>query len=304
MDNAEPLNRLVANEAQRTPGFGIGLMLGAFLCFAVMDTSAKWLVMAAVPALQVASLRYFVHFFWVVVLFFPKHGFALAHSKIPKQQVFRAFLLFCSTGFNFTALKYLPLTTTIAIFFAAPMVVCLLSIPILKEKVGWKRFAAVAVGFVGVLFVVQPWDDQFDYHILLAICALLGASGYFVMSRLIAGVDTNAVTQFYTSGVATLFFMPVVFYVWQWPGTTTEWALLVLLGSLGMLGHSLLTIAHRFAEASVLAPTVYSQILYITFFSWLFFNSVPDASTVFGIVIIVSSGVFIWWRERQLAEQP
>jgi len=288
----------VGSGETRTPTFGLGLMLIAFLCFAIMDTAAKWLVMAAIPSLQVAVVRYFVHFAWVVVLYFPKSGCSLAASTRPGMQCLRALMLFSGTALNFTALKYLPLTTTVAIFFAAPMVVCVLSVVFLKEKVGIKRFAAVGMGFVGVLFIVQPWNDQFDAHVFLALGALLGVSGYFVMSRAIAGADSNATTQFYCAGVASIIGLPALLIVWQWPSAPIEWGLLLLIGSFGMLGHSMLTLAHRFAEASVLAPTVYSQILYITFFSWVFFDSVPDVSTAFGIAIIVVSGIYIWHRER------
>jgi len=284
--------------ARGSVSFSLALMLIAFFCFAVMDTTAKWLVVAAVPALQVAFMRYFVHFFWVLVIYLPTSKTSLAKSNMPKSQILRAILLFSGTAFNFTALKYLPLTTTMAFFFAAPMVVCLLSIPILKEQVGIKRFAAVCVGFVGVLIIVNPWGETFDSHIWLAVAAMLGASGYFVMSRVVAGADTNAVAQFYCSGVATMLLLPVMFVLWQWPASLLDWFLLCLIGSLGMFGHSLLVFAHRFAEASVLAPTVYSQILYMTFFSWLLFDTVPDLSTAIGVCIIVASGIYIWRRER------
>jgi len=278
-------------------------MMVSFLCFAVMDTSVKWLVMAAVPALQVAFVRYFVHFLWVIVVYFPNHGLAITRSRILRLQILRALCLFCGTAFNFTALKYLPLTTTVAIFFAAPMLVCLLSIPILKEKVGLKRFTAVFIGFIGVLIVVAPWQDQFDYHVFLAVGALFGASGYFIMSRVIAGVDSNAVAQFYCAGVPSLILLPVVISIWQWPTTKLDWGLLLLIGSFGMLGHSLLTVAHRYAEASVLAPTVYSQIVYITLFSWLIFDTVPSLTTAVGVAIVIASGVYIWNRERALQKE-
>ncbi len=277
---------------------GFAMMFIAVFCFACMDTTAKWLVLAAVPALQVSFLRYFVHLLWVLVLYVPSKGASIAHSKKPWLQMLRGALLLTGTVLNFAALEYLPLTTTISIFFASPMVVCLLSIPILKEKVGIKRFTAVAMGFVGVLFVVQPWSASFDVHVFLSLGALLGASGYFVMSRLIAGVDDNAVCQFYAAGLASVLLAPWVISLWVWPANGLEWFLLVLLGSLGMLGHSLLTSAHKMAEASVLAPTVYSQIIYVSLFSWLIFDFVPTATTWFGIVIIVSSGIYIWQRER------
>ena len=266
-----------------------------------MDTSAKWLVsIAIIPSIQVAFVRYLVHFLWTVVLYVPSEGKSVMHSKVPRQQIFRGLLLLCSTALNFTALKYLPLTVTIAIFFAAPMVVCLLSIPILGEKVGFRRFIAVFIGFIGVLIIVQPWGESFDYHVLLALGALCTASGYFVMTRKLAGIDRNSVSQFYSAGVATILLSPFAFSLWEWPQTMLEVGLLVLLGSCGMLGHTLLTRAHEYAEASVLAPTVYSQIIYITLFSWFIFGSVPDFETVLGAMVVVASGVFIWWREKNI----
>ncbi len=279
---------------------GYLLMLLAFLCFAAMDTTAKWLVTAAVPALQVVWLRYLGHFICTVAVYVPRHGWQISRSNRPSLQVLRALFLLSATALNFTALQYLPLTTTIAIFFVAPLTVCLLSIPILGEKVGIKRLMAVFVGFLGVLIIVEPWSQRFDPYALLAICAMLCASGYFVMSRVIAGVDSNATVQFYVSGVATVLIAPVAFYVWQWPSNWQTWSLAALIGTLGMLGHSVLTRAHQLAEASVLAPTVYSQVVYIAIFSWLVFGETPNLQTIVGTVIIVASGLFIWFRERQL----
>jgi len=279
-------------------------MLIAFLCFSTMDTSAKWLVsVAIIPAIQVSFLRYLVHFSWALVIYVPKEGASVFKSKAPFLQTFRGLLLLCSTALNFTGLKYLPLTVTISIFFAVPMVVCLLSIPVLGEKVGVKRFVAVFVGFIGVLIIVQPWDAAFDYHVFYALGALLTASGYFVMTRKLAGVDRNNVSQCYSAGVATILLAPFAINYWVWPKSTTEVLVVFVLGSLGMLGHSLLTRAHEHAEASVLAPTVYSQIVYITMFSWFIFGSVPNLATIIGATIVVGSGVFIWWREKNLNSQ-
>ncbi len=118
---------------------------------------------------------------------------------------------------------------------------------------------------------------------------------------LLLGIDSNAVTWFYTAGIAAVLLAPVAVYFRVWPVSAIQWALPGLLGTLGMIGHTLLTIAHRHAEASVLAPTVYSQIIYITLPGWLVFGSVPTGSTIAGAVVIVLSGLFIWWRERRIA---
>jgi len=253
---------------------GFLLMLGAFFCFATMDTSAKWLVTGAIPALQVAFLRYFFHFAWVLVLYAPSEKKSIMVSNRPGLQSVRAVLLLSSTALNFTALVYLPLTVTIAIFFAVPMLVCLLSIPVLGEKVGIKRFAAIVVGFIGVLIIVKPWGETFDYHVLLALGALITASGYLLA--------------------------PFAIVYWVWPAELLEWIIPILLGSLGMLGHTMVTRAHHYAEASVLAPMVYSQMIYITFYSWLIFNTTPDTTTIIGTTIIIMSGLYIWVRERKI----
>lgn len=281
--------------------FAYLLMLGAFACFSFMDTSAKWLVGAAIPALQVAWLRYLGHFICNTVIYLPKHGLDIARSNSPRLQAIRALFLLTSTVLNFTALQHLPLTTTIAIFFVTPLAVCLISIPVLGESVGFKRLAAVFAGFIGVLVIVEPWSAVFDPYVFFSIAAMLGASGYFVISRKAAGRDSNATTQFYISGIATVVLGPLAMLHWVWPESLQAWLVVALIGTLGMCGHSLLSNAHRLAEASVLAPTIYSQAVYIAALSWLVFGQPPDGKTIVGTALIIGSGLFVWYRERKLA---
>ena len=277
-------------------------MLGAFFCFSVMDTSAKWLVAAAIPALQVAWLRYVGHLIIAIGIYTPSQGLSILKSKNPRLQSGRAMFLLIGTCLNFTALHYLPLTITVAIFFVTPLMVCLLSIPVLGEKVGLKRLLAVLVGFGGVLVILQPWSQSFDPHVFISIAAMLSLSCYFVMSRVIAGLDSNATTQVYVSGLGTALLTPVAMYFWVWPDNLMVWVLLMLIGTLGMIGHSMLTKAHQYAQASVLAPTVYSQMIFIAILSWVVFNEPPDQKTLIGTAIIIGSGLFIWFRERQLQQ--
>jgi len=183
--------------------FAYVLMLCGFLCFSVMDTSAKWLAAAAIPVLQIAWLRYVGHLVVALAAYVPGQGLSIVKSKNPRLQSIRALFLLSGTCLNFTAVKFLPLTITIAIFFVTPLMVCLLSIPVLGEKVGIKRLLSVLVGFGGVIIIVQPWDQSFNPHVFISIAAMLCVSGYFVMSRLIAGIDSNATTQVYVSGLAT-----------------------------------------------------------------------------------------------------
>lgn len=278
-------------------------MMGTFLLFATMDTIAKLLVTSGLPAFQVSFTRFLAHFVVVVAFYLPRQGAQIFRSSAPKVQTLRAFALLGSTIFNFAALAYLPLTVTIAIFFAAPLAVCLLSIWFLGEKVGVRRLIGVFVGFIGVLVITQAWNSNFHWAMLLSVGAMLSASTYFVLTRKIAGLDANPVSQVYASGLPTLILAPLAYFVWTTPATTAEWILLFLIGILGAIGHSMLTLAHRFAQASILAPVVYIQIIYATVISWVIFNTIPTSSTIFGTGIIVASGLYIWLRERKLYEQ-
>ncbi len=276
------------------------MSLAAFFCFTLIDTFAKLLV-ASLPALQVVFIRYAGHFAFSLAVFLPTEGTNLFRSHTPLLQVGRAALLLSGTTFNFIALETLPLTITTAIFFAAPVLVCLLSIPMLGEKVGIRRLLAVLTGFVGVLIIVQPGGTAFHPAMFYSLAALLSASLYFILTRLVAGRDNNPTGQIYTSGLPTLCLLPFVLSGWVWP-TGWEWGPTLLIGIFGGLGHSLLTVAHRYGEASVLAPIVYVQILYATAISWLVFAHVPGEETILGTAVIVASGLYIWLRERKKHE--
>ena len=284
--------------------FGIVLMSLAFLMFTLSDSSAKWLAGVGIAVVQVVFLRYFTHLVMSLVVFIPRYGLKVFKSNAPKIQVLRALFLFGSTVFNFLALKYLPITVTVAIFFAMPIVVCLLSIPMLGERIGIRRFLAIVVGFVGVLVILQPWDAQFEWALLASLAALFCASLYMVLTRMIAGVDDNPTGQLYTSGVATLLIVGFAIPVWTWPATILDTVIACLIGVFAGIGHSMVTVAHRYAEASTLAPIVYVQMLYVTVISWLVFSEPPDLWTLIGASIIIGSGLYIWLRERQLRKQP
>ena len=278
------------------------MMLAAFLCFSLMDSGAKWLSILSVSALQIAFMRYLGHFLCAVLFYLPTEGTAIFRARQPGLLTLRAVFLLCATLLNFSAIQHLPLNITIAIFNAMPFVVCVISIPVLGERIGVRRLGAVFGGFLGVLVILQPWDAAFDWHMLLSIGSLLCASGYFVMNRLIAGNDGNAVTQCYAAGLASLVLAPLVWQHWVWPDGILNWSVVLMLGSLGMLGHSLLRQAHRHAQASALAPTTYSQIVYITLISWWVFDTSPAQNTVWGTLIIVGSGLYLWARERRLSK--
>lgn len=281
----------------------LGSMVLAVTLFTMIDTSAKWLVLAGLSAMQVAFLRYAVHFLLAVVVFVPREGLSAFASHSPKLQIIRSTSLFIGTCLNFMALKYLPITVTTTIMFAGPIVVTLLAVPVLGEKVGRHRISAVCVGFLGVIVVMQPWGAGFHPAMLLNLGALAGASVYFLLTRKLAGVENNSTAQLWASGLATFCLAPFAFTQWVWPDAAADWVFFVLIGVFGGTAHILATSAHRLADASILAPVIYLQIFSAAFAGIVFFNTYPTVWTVGGGLIIISAGVYIWYRERQAKKE-
>ncbi|OSP55987.1 DMT family transporter [Pseudoruegeria sp. SK021] len=280
---------------------GVLMMVGAALCFTAIDTSAKWLILAGLPALQVAFARYAGHFLISLVVFLPNEGLRAFHSNRPVLQFLRGLFLLFSTLLNFVALTYLPITLTTTIMFAVPLVVSLLSVPMLGEKVGPRRLSAVGIGFVGVIVAVQPWGAEFHPAMIFSLGALCCAALYFLLTRMLAGIESNDTSQLWTSGIATLALFPFVILHWEWPDTLTGYVVMTVIGLFGIVGHSVANIAHRFADASILSPVVYVQLVYATLAGLLIFGTPPTMWTVVGALIIVGSGIYIWMRERTLA---
>ncbi|QDL91444.1 DMT family transporter [Paroceanicella profunda] len=286
---------------ENRPVAAILLMLATFLCFATLDTSAKWLVTHGFPAFQVAFVRYIVHFLVVLAIFAPSQGLSsLVRSRAVSKEILRAGFLLGSTVFNFFALRYLPITVTTAVQFASPLAVCALSIPLLGEKVGPRRWFAIGLGFVGVLIITQPWSAEFNWAILLSLGSMLCAALYFIMTRALAGIDHNMTMQFYASGLASAMLVAPAVPDWVWPTDTSMWLLFGALGVIGGAGHYIATTAHRLAPASTLAPIVYVQIIFVTFYSYVIFDTPPDEDTILGTLVIVVSGLYLWARERKV----
>jgi drug/metabolite transporter (DMT)-like permease len=278
----------------------IGLLLLALLAFTGIDTCAKWLVLHGVPATEAAFVRYAVHLAIVCAV-----GLAGAErlwvTTSLRAVSLRALALLGSTLLNFAALSFLPLTMTAAIMFSAPLWICLLSIPLLGERVGPRRWAAMAVGFCGILIVARPWTGHLHPAILLSLAAALCAALYSILTRMLAGRDPTNTQQFYAGLVATVGVTPFALGDWTWPSDPASWVALGAIGLFGWGGHQILTIAHRFAPASTLAPFNYAQIVYMTASSWLIFAQPPDRWVILGAGVVAASGLYIGLRERALA---
>ena len=281
------------------PLSGIFLMCAAVFCFTLIDSSAKWLAAVGFIPIQITFIRYLGHFLSSLLIFFPQQGRRIFESRRPYIQIMRAVILMVGTFFNFLALKYLPLNITVAIFFAAPLVISVLSIPILGERVPLKKFLAVLVGFLGVVIIIQPGSLGFQFEMLYSLIALICASMYFILTRMVVKVDENPVCQIYSSGIPTLLLFPFVLNMWEWPSNWLDILAMGLMGLAATFGHSFTTVAHSWAKASTLAPVIYVQLIFMTAISWLVFNHLPAINTATGTIVIILTGLYLIRLEQK-----
>ncbi|HEY4637594.1 MAG TPA: DMT family transporter [Burkholderiales bacterium] len=277
---------------------GIGLVSLTYVCFTLLDGSAKWLVQS-VPVLVVVWLRFLTHALLASALLFPLRGLALVRTRHLRWHLARG-LMFCAmTGINFWALQYLQLTVTASIFFTVPILIALMSAPLLGERMDAKRWAAILIGFAGVLVIVRPGSAAFHPAMLLSMVNAVLYAAFNLMTRKLAAYDPPETIQFLPAVVASVVLAPFALAAWESPQGWFEWLLLCLMGVFGGTGHYLLAVAHRYAPASTLAPFLYQQILYMALFGYLVFGSVPDAAVWIGAAIVISSGLYLFARERR-----
>lgn len=279
-------------------GLGISLALIAWALFAVTDISVKWLVVAGIPAMQLAFFRYFVSF--VLSL-----GNGIRQGQvfpvIARRDVLlvtlRGSLLVAATIFNFIALKYLPLSVSSTIMNTAPILVTVLAIFVLGEQVGPWRWAAVVIGFVGVVIVIRPFGASFHWATLLMLGNATGLALFAILTRQMAGRVAPQTMQLYMGALGSVVLFPFALWFWTPPTSAADWSLMLAIGFFAWFGHELFSRAHLHAEANVLSPFGYLFIIYLTAGGYLLFGTIPDTPTLIGATIIVASGILIWWRE-------
>jgi len=188
-----------------------------------------------------------------------------------------------------------------ALLFAMPLAVCALSVPLLRERVGWRRWVAVLVGLAGVLVIIRPGGAEFHWAVWLSVASVIANALYVIATRKLAGRDSPYTLQFYATALPTVCILPFAIAAWEWPEGPVIWTGLLMLGVLGGSAHLVLTMAHRLAPASTIAPFTYTQILYLTPISWLVFNEPPTVWVIIGAPLVIGSGLYIWMRERKLA---
>jgi drug/metabolite transporter (DMT)-like permease len=239
-----------------------------------------------------------------MLAFLPRMGLRrVVGANQPGLQVVRGVVILVAAIAFITALRYVPLADAYALSFLAPLLVVVLSIPILGERVDRRRWAAVGVGFIGVVVIVRPGLGVTHPAALLVLVMALTFALYQVMTRMMAASESPVSLLFYPTLVGTLATSLVVPFFWV-PVAPWHWPLLIMLGMVGAVGHGLLIRGLRLAPASLAAPFTYFQILFGTFYGYLVFDDLPDLPTVLGGMIIVASGLYVFAQDAMRAPGP
>lgn len=277
---------------------GIGLMLLAMAILPGIDVIAKHMGQAGTPIMILVWAR--LTFGAVLTLPFAARA-ARLEELLPDRPFLhglRAGLLMASTFFFFYSVKFLPIADALAIFFVQPLVLTALSPLVLREKVGPRRWAAVAVGFLGTLIIIRPGLAEVNPGVAFALGAGTSLALYFLLTRRIAGRAKAIVTTFHTNLLGAAISSVLVAFLWQ-PPSAQDWLLLLLLALIANLGHYLIVRAYDHAEASLLAPLSYTEMITSTALGWAFFGDFPDGWTFLGVAILIASAIYISAREAQ-----
>ena len=276
---------------------GIALICAAVFLFTILDTAAKFAA-HFVPTLEIVWTRYTLSVVFSVIVLRPWRNWRIYTTRRPAVQALRALFLLLSTGFNFIAIQHLQLAETSAITFSAPLITTALAGPVLGEWAGPRRWAAIAVGFIGVIVIVQPEPGAFNPAAFYSIGAAIAYSGYALTTRLLAPTETPQGLLIYGSLLSALALTPAVPFVAVAPPTWLVAGVLAMTGLAGAVGHWFLILANRHAPATLLAPFNYTQILWMVASGYLVFGDVPRLPTLGGALIIIASGLYVLYRER------
>ncbi|MBX6321058.1 MAG: DMT family transporter [Rhodospirillaceae bacterium] len=282
-----------------SPVRGILLMLATGLLFSMMDTLSKEMT-RHYPVLQVIWARYFFHMLiMLAALSRMRPWLALLHSRRPGLQLGRSLAVVLSSALFVGGIKFIPLADATAVNFVAPLLVTALSVPLLGEKVGLRRWTAVAIGFLSVLIVIRPGPGMVHWAVLLPLAGAVCYALYQITTRMLAGIDPWPTTALYSGVVGVVGTSLLVPFAWRDPDWT-GWLAFVGLGVLGSASHLLLIRAFALAPASTLSPFGYVQLVWAILAGIVVFGDVPDVWTLSGAALIAGSGLYVLLRESHL----
>ncbi len=285
--------------AEQNTRLGISLMVATTMVFAVQDGISRHLA-AEYNVMMVVMIRYWFFAAFVMTVAGRKAGGlrAAARSAFPWLQAFRGVLLAVEINVMVLAFVFLGLVESHAVFAAYPLLVAALSGPVLGERVGWRRWVAIAVGFVGVIIILQPSGGVFSPYAAIPLLAALMFALYALLTRYVARGDSSATSFFYT-GVAGVFVATAI-GMWFWvPMTGPDWGWMGLLCLTGALGHYLMIRCYEVAEASAVQPFAYLQLVFASALGLLVFGESIRWNVGLGAAMIVAAGLFTLWRARK-----
>lgn len=289
-------------KATQNQRLGIYLMIATTIVFALQDGVSRHLG-ANNNVYMVVMIRFWFFALFVMAIAARSPGGlrAAVRSKRPLTQIFRGVLLVAEVCVMVIAFVKLGLIESHAVFIAYPLIVAALSGPILGEAVGWRRWAAIGVGFVGVLIILQPGLSVFSPWALLPLISAFMFALYSLLTRLVSREDSAQVSFFWTGVSGAVAIMPFGLMHWQ-PMSLADWGWMGSLCLTAALGHWLLIRAYAVAEASALQPFAYLQLVWVSVLGLLFLNETLRLNVATGAAIVAAAGLFALWRERVRAQ--
>ena len=277
---------------------GILLMIAAVFVFAVQDALSRHLA-GTYNTLMIIMIRYWFFAAFVIVLAARKSGGLTnaARTNHPILQPLRGLILAAEVCVMVYAFVRLGLINTHAIFAAGPLLVAALSGPILGEKVGWRRWLAIAAGFIGIMIVLAPGSGVFNVNSLVAALAAFMFAIYALLTRYVGRKDRTETSFFWTGTVGALFMTVVGATYWQ-PMSQGDWLWMALYCVTASLSHWLLIKCYEIAEASAVQPFAYLHLVFASVFGIVLFHEQLHWNTVAGAALVVAAGLFTLWRER------
>jgi drug/metabolite transporter (DMT)-like permease len=268
---------------------GIGLLIAAVVCFAVLDTTTKRIT-AEVPLLMAVWARYFFQAVVTSALILPKTGLAVLKTDNLSLHITRGVLLMVVTVLAFSSLRVMPVGEFTAIVMTTPLLVTLLAARLLGEHVSPIRLVLVAGGFIGTAIIVRPGGDAMGWAMLLPLGMVVANAAFQLLTSKMGRTEASMTTQFYTSWIGALLASVPLYWIWTSIDNPALWLGLLLMGVAGAAGHMLMIMAFGRAPAATLMPYMYLQIGFAMLGGWLMFKHIPDHLSLIGIGLIAACG--------------
>ena len=280
---------------------GILLMIITTIVFASQDGLSKYLA-TEYNVYMVVMMRYWFFAAFVISMSSRRTGGIkrVAKTKSPILQIFRSVILVAEMCITILAFTLLGLAETHAIFASYPLIIAMLSGPILGEYVGWRRWLAISVGFIGILIILNPGNGIFSPYALVPLAGAILFALYGLLTRYVGQYDNSSTSFFWTGVVGSIAMTVVGLNFWD-PVSKSDWSIMLLLSASGVVGHYLLIKCYEVAEASAVQPFAYLQLIWASMIGIIIFGEQITTNVLIGACIIVGAGLFTLWRERKVS---